>query len=163
MAQLATEIFNTMLHPAVKTAAERMFRDMEKELESYVQGTNGYSCPLKTKSVLNLDVDIIKRAESYAIYADLPGFVKNDVNLYVTKDKILKITAERKEHTEEHDSVSTYIRKSRRYGSYNFDVSLPDDADMSSLYATMKEGVLQINVKRVVRDEYSDMQRVHIN
>ncbi len=162
MEQFAADIINTMLHPEVRTVAGKVFQDVERELESYLAGQgsagNMRRDPLKTHQI---EVDVMQRADSYVIFADLPGFEENHVNLFLSKDRVIVIKADRPGKA---SSDGEFLKRSRMCGSYACEVHLPQDADVAAaLVATMSCGVLEVQVKRIQpSDPVEGMQRIPI-
>lgn len=90
--------------------------------------------------------DIRDVGDSYVLEAELPGFKKEDINLDL-KDGILTITATHNESKDEKDDKGNYIRRERRYGSFqrSFDVTGIDERGISASY---QDGVLAINLPK---------------
>lgn len=90
--------------------------------------------------------DIRDAGDKYVLEAELPGFNKEDISLDL-KDGILTITAEHKEAKEEKDEKGCYIRRERRYGSFqrSFDVTGIDEGGITAAY---KNGVLELNLPK---------------
>ncbi len=90
--------------------------------------------------------DIQDLGESYLLEADLPGFNKEDINLDL-KDNVLTISAAHQEHKEEKDEKGSYLRRERRYGSFqrSFDVSGIDESNISAAY---ENGVLKLTLPK---------------
>ena len=88
--------------------------------------------------------DIKDTGDSYMLEAELPGFNKEDINLDL-KDGILTISASHSEQSESKDS--SYIRRERRYGSFqrSFDVTGIDEAGITAAY---QNGVLALTLPK---------------
>ena len=97
----------------------------------------------------SMPVDIIDEGEQLRIVADLPGFKKEDIEVYF-EDGDLVIRAERKE--EEEEKARDYIRKERRFGLFVRRVSLPADIDKENVKAKYNNGVLEVIVPRRVKE-----------
>ncbi|MDS0284013.1 Hsp20/alpha crystallin family protein [Haloarcula onubensis] len=91
-------------------------------------------------------IDLAEDGEQYTIVADIPGFGKDDIEVYVT-DNTLAIEAEQREEmvTEE----ANYIQQERTHQSLSRRITLPSDADTDDISASMADGVLTITVARV--------------
>jgi HSP20 family protein len=91
-------------------------------------------------------IDMAEDEKAYTIVADMPGFGKENIEVYVT-DNTLAIEAEQREDrvTEE----ATYIQQERSHQSLSRRIALPTDADTENITASMDEGVLTITVGRV--------------
>lgn len=90
--------------------------------------------------------DIRDTGESYILEAELPGFKKEDITLDL-KDGILTITAQHSDSKEEKDSDGSYIRRERRYGSFqrSFDVTGIDEKSITAAY---ENGVLALTLPK---------------
>lgn len=90
--------------------------------------------------------DIRDTGGSFVLEAELPGFKKEDISLDL-KDGILTITASHDESTEEKDEKGNYIRRERRYGSFqrSFDVSGIDETAITAAY---ENGVLALTLPK---------------
>ena len=91
--------------------------------------------------------DIRDAGESFLLEADLPGFNKEDITLDL-KDGILTIQAVHTESDEHKDDKGSYIRRERRYGSFqrSFDVTGIDEGGITAAY---ENGVLTLNLPKV--------------
>lgn len=159
MSDIASDLLN-MLNPSVRVVARKVFDEVERELYGYMssqQRTQG-----KTLKDVTIDVDILKYSDSYKIIADLPGFEKNQVNLYVPKDGVRKVVI-KAERIDDSNGEGEYIMRSRSVGSYTRDVDLPDDADTCKMTALMKDGVLYVTVLRKAENNAGDMHKVPIS
>ncbi len=94
-------------------------------------------------------LDVIDEGDRYRILVDLPGFNKEDINVYV-EDGDLVIKAERKEEREE--SGRNYIRQERRFGEVYRRISLPEEVDVDKISAKYNNGVLEIIVPKVEKE-----------
>ncbi len=91
-------------------------------------------------------VDIRDEQDRYLLDAELPGFKKEDIHLDL-KDGILTVLAEHSETKEEKDQKGNYLRRERRYGSFqrSFDVT---GIDENSISASYNDGVLQLTLPK---------------
>ena len=91
-------------------------------------------------------IDVVEDDEAYTVVADMPGFETDAVDVYVT-DRTLAIDADqREEHVE---SDANYVQQERSHQSVSRRITLPSDADIETITASMEEGVLRITVPRV--------------
>ena len=89
--------------------------------------------------------EVLNTDNSYRIRADLPGMIKNDVNIEVANNT-LKISGERVNDNAE-SNVSNYSELS--YGKFSRTFNLPEDVKDSEIKASMKAGVLALEIPRV--------------
>lgn len=104
--------------------------------------------------------DIRDAGDSYVLEAELPGFNKEDINLDL-KDGILTITAAHTESTEDKGDNGAYIRRERRYGSFqrSFDVTGIEETGITAAYLN---GVLTLTLPKAKPAE-PEIRRIAIN
>lgn len=90
--------------------------------------------------------DIKDNGDAFVLESELPGFDKEDISLDV-KDGILTISAEHKESSDQKDGQGNYIRRERRFGSFqrSFDISGIDEGAISAAY---NNGVLVLTLPK---------------
>ena len=90
--------------------------------------------------------DIRDDGDHFTLEADLPGFNTEDISLDL-KDSILTISAIHQESDEQKDDKGNYIRRERRYGSFqrSFDVTGIDQSGISAAY---QNGVLTLSLPK---------------
>lgn len=121
---------------------EHTDRDLYRSFDNFARDFFGSS----NASLPAFRTDIQDKGESYLLEADLPGFNKEDINLDL-KDNILTISATHQEQSEDKDEKGTYLRRERRYGSFqrSFDVTGIDAAGITAAY---ENGVLKLNLPK---------------
>jgi len=100
-------------------------------------------------------VDIKEEEGKLILAADIPGVEKEDVAINVKGD-ILEISAEKKEEKEEKEEG--YIRRERRYRKFYRAIQLPAEVDKEKVEATLKDGVLQISLPKIVGEEVKKIE-----
>ena len=96
-------------------------------------------------------LDLSEHNNSYLIKVDLPGISKEKVDIHVEEGNILSISGERKEEKEE--KGEQFYRKERSYGKFERRVRLPADAQLGDAKASMADGVLKLEVPKVVKSD----------
>ena len=86
-------------------------------------------------------VDVIDEGENIKVIADLPGFRKEDIELWI-EDGTLVIKAVRKEEREE--KAESYIRRERKFGEVYRKIAIPVEVDVENIKATYNNGVLEV-------------------
>ena len=121
---------------------EHTDRDLYRSFDNFARDFFGSS----NASLPAFRTDIQDKGESYLLEADLPGFTKEDINLDL-KDNILTISAAHQEQSEDKDEKGTYVRRERRFGSFqrSFDVS---GIDASAISAAYENGVLKLTLPK---------------
>ena len=88
-------------------------------------------------------LDAKETSESYLFNIDLPGVEEKDVDISV-KEQTLTISGKRER--EETDEGEDYCACERSYGSFSRSFTLPHSADLESVSAELKNGVLSVSV-----------------
>lgn len=137
----------------------RGWEDMHKEMDRIFDNVFGdvfSAAPLAPAgygaNLMALDLDVAETDKAYVITADLPGLEEKDIDLSVA-DGVLTLKGEKRQ--EEETKGKTFHRIERSYGSFKRTLQLPDNADENAVNATMKNGVLKIEVGKSARSEPS--------
>lgn len=104
-------------------------------------------------------LNVASDASNYHISLEAPGLTEKDIAIELNKG-VLTIRGEKKEESETKERH--YYRMERSYGSFQRVLALPEDADQGSINASMKNGVLEINVARKALPA-SETKRIPIN
>jgi HSP20 family protein len=88
-------------------------------------------------------VDISESDNGYIIKADLPGMDKKDVTISV-ENGVLTITGEKADEYKR--EKGKYYHLERSYGKFCRTFSLPDGVDAEKITASMKNGVLELEI-----------------
>jgi len=100
---------------------------------------------LGSDMLLKPSVDIAATDKEYTITAELPGVEEKDIKVELNGDTLL--IRGQKEHKKE-EKKNDYYCVERSYGSFQRQLSLPEDADAESIQAAYKQGVLTLHVPR---------------
>jgi len=100
------------------------------------------------------DVDIRETDEEIALYCDLPGVEKQDVQVEV-RDNMLVLSGQRKPHSEQHG----WLRREAFAGAFHRAFSLPAEVEAGKVSASLTDGVLHI---RLPKAEQAKPHRVMI-
>ena len=93
---------------------------------------------------------IIDRKSAIVIRVEMPGVSKEDVDITVDEDKLM-VTGLIKE--EKSEAKERYFLSERGYRTFERSVQIPETIDTRKITATMKNGLLDIELKKKVKDE----------
>ncbi|WP_108835942.1 Hsp20/alpha crystallin family protein [Tateyamaria sp. Alg231-49] len=96
----------------------------------------------------------------YTISMELPGVSESDVDLSVHNGSLV-IRGEKK--TESEQKGDTWYFSERQYGAFSRSFQLPEDADGGKAQASMKDGVLEVTVPRLVLEDKNKSQKIAIS
>ncbi len=93
--------------------------------------------------LFKLKVDIEEDDDVYAISAELPGLNSDDIHLNID-DNVLTISGKKSVASDAQGCV-----RERRFGSFLRSFTLPDTVDTDQVQATVKNGVLTVNLAKI--------------
>jgi HSP20 family protein len=88
-------------------------------------------------------IDVVRDDGNLVIHADIPGIKPEEVKIEV-EDNILTVSGSHEETKEEKDKE--YLRRERRYGSFQRSMALPAGVDASSIKANTHDGIVEVVV-----------------
>ena len=95
-------------------------------------------------------VDIREEESRFVLTADIPGVERKDVDVTL-ENGILTIKGER--HAEKEETGEDFHRRERVHGSFMRQFSLPDTVNTDSINATVRDGVLVIEIPKQAKPE----------
>lgn len=90
-------------------------------------------------------VELYENEDYYSFSFDVPGFQKEDLQIDLDGDRLI-VSGERRQERSEDESRSFYTEKS--YGTFTRTLTLPKDVANESIEAELKNGVLNLKVKK---------------
>jgi HSP20 family protein len=95
-------------------------------------------------------VDIREEDDRFVLSADIPGVERKDVEVTM-EDGVLTIKGER--HAEAEEKREGFHRRERVHGTFMRQFTLPDTVNADNISATVKEGVLHIEIPKQAKPE----------
>lgn len=92
-------------------------------------------------------VEVKENKNEFIFKADLPGVKSDDLDVTVTGNR-LTISGKRESEERTEDESERYYAYERSYGNFSRSFTLPEGADLESMDAELKEGVLRITVPK---------------
>lgn len=93
-----------------------------------------------------MQMDVTETDTSYHATAELAGLSEKDIELTLD-DGVLTLSGEKMQQEEKEGQ--TYHRRERRFGSFKRSLQLPADAEADKVKASMKNGVLLIDIPKM--------------
>lgn len=90
-------------------------------------------------------VELIENDDSYKVSVEIPGIDSEDIDLSVQQDMLI-VKGEKREESSEVER--NHVRSERSYGCFERHITLPADAQLESIEATSKNGVITIEIPR---------------
>jgi HSP20 family protein len=137
---------------------DQMMAEMEDRFQRMFQRTN-LPMPSEVGSRVlpairgEFRVDVREHEDEVIVVADLPGIEKEGVQIRLVDPNLLLIKTERRAETEETGEKEGYYMRERVYGTMSRTVTLPIDVTEEGATASFKNGVLEVHLKKLVKEE----------
>lgn len=106
-----------------------------------------------------MSMDWKETADHHVFMADFPGVKKEEVNIEVEEEKVLKISAQRAKVSEE--KGDKWHRLERNHDKFFRSIRLPQDANTEEMKANLENGVLVVTVPKK-QDKKAQIRLVQI-
>lgn len=146
---------NNLIPPSASAAGNPMMqlhREIDRLFDETFRGFGLRSLPKPfdwagtvEDTTFRPSLNVSSDEKSYEVSLEAPGMTKSDLSLDIKGD-VLTIRGEKRE--EQEDRERHFYRVERRYGMFQRVLSLPDDADIDAIEASMKDGVLKVRIPR---------------
>ncbi len=99
-------------------------------------------------------INVVEHDNGYAVEVAAPGMTKDDFNVHLDEDGNISITMEKKsENKEENKKNGHYLRREFSYSKFQQTMVLPDNVDKDKISASVKDGVLTIDLPKLPKEE----------
>ena len=99
---------------------------------------------------LTIPVEIKEKDNEYQVKAELPGVKKEDLDIDIDKNHIIK--KEKKEEDKE-ENTKSYRKSEFRYGEFSRSVYFPMDIDVEKTNAKLEHGILKITAPKMAAEK----------
>jgi HSP20 family protein len=99
-------------------------------------------------------VDVREKNDKFEIIAELPGVRKENLNVDIDEDNRV-VTLRGETSSEKDEGDEKYHYRERSYGSFQRSFSLPDNAKLEDIKASMKDGLLRLDIPKMELSEKS--------
>lgn len=137
----------------------RTMRDFRRGFDILNGMLDGFNNESSLKYDFNPAVNTREGEFAYHIEVDLPGMSKEDINIQI-ENNALVISGERK--YKEEVKEENYYKVESSFGSFSRSFSLPENIDMESIHAESVDGVLEVIVPKLAKDEVDSVKKIDI-
>ena len=89
--------------------------------------------------------EVKETKDGYVFRADVPGVKDSDLEVSATGNRL---TVSGKREAEKQEQTDTYYTYERSYGDFTRAFTLPDGVAMNSVRADLKDGVLELSIRK---------------
>ena len=105
-------------------------------------------------------INVLENEKSYDIELAAPGMTKEDFKVTLDENGDLVINMEKKQENNGEKKNGHYLRREFSYSKCQQTMLLPDDADKEKINAQVENGVLKVNIPKVVKTQPSEAHKV---
>lgn len=107
-------------------------------------------------------INVKETDKNYVVELAAPGLKKDDFNVNVDNEGNLHIKMEAKTDKKEEDKKEHYLRREFSYSKFEQTLVLPDDVDKEKIAAKVNDGVLTVDLPKVVKAEEKTARKIEI-
>lgn len=95
-------------------------------------------------------INVMESDKDYQVELAAPGLKKEDFSVNINDDGNLVIKMEKKEENKEENKATHFLRREFSFSKYEQTLILPDDVEKEEIRAKMENGVLTIDLPKMV-------------
>ena len=107
-------------------------------------------------------INVKESDKAYTVELAAPGMKKDDFNVHINDDGNLVVKMEHKEEHHEDDKTTRYLRREFSYSKYEQTLILPDDVKKESISAKVDNGVLTVELPKMVEEKVKLSRQIDI-
>ena len=107
-------------------------------------------------------VNVTDTENAYVMEVAVPGIKKEFCRVNIDDDGNLEIAIENKLEHKEENKKEHYLRREFSYSNYQQSYILPEDVDREKISAKVLNGVLEIELPKVVKNEQKVQRKIEI-
>lgn len=105
-------------------------------------------------------INVLENEKEYKVELAAPGMTKEDFDVHIDEENNLVISMEKKNEKKEDEKNGRYLRCEFSYSKFQQTMILPEDVDKEKISATVNNGVLDIELPKLVKEELPKQKRV---
>lgn len=107
-------------------------------------------------------INVKEDDKQYVVELAAPGMKKEDFDVNINHEGNLNIKMERKQEQKEEDKKSRYLRREFSYTKYEQTLILPEDVNKEKIAARVNDGVLTVELPKIVKEEVKVARQITV-
>ncbi len=104
-------------------------------------------------------INVSESENEYKVEVAAPGMTKEDFNIRIDEENNLVISMEKKSESKEEKKDRKYLRREFSYSKFEQTMILPDDVDKEKIGAAVENGVLDITLPKLTKEDLPKLSR----
>ena len=107
-------------------------------------------------------INVKESDKAYTVELAAPGMKKEDFNVHINDEGNLVVKLESKQEHKEEDKNTRYLRREFSYSKFEQTLILPDDVKKDAISAKVENGVLTVELPKVVEEKVKLSRKIDI-
>ena len=107
-------------------------------------------------------INVLEMEDKYQVEVAAPGMTKEDFDVNINADGDLTIKMENRHEQSEEEKKAHYLRREFSYSKYEQTLILPDDVKKDAISAKVEDGVLTVELPKVVEEKVKLSRQIEI-
>lgn len=107
-------------------------------------------------------INVLEDDKEYKVELAAPGMKKEDFDVNINHEGNLVIKMESKQEKNDENKKARYLRREFSYSKFEQTLILPDDVDKDKIAASVADGVLTVQLPKVVKEEVKVARQITI-
>jgi len=107
-------------------------------------------------------INVKESDKGYTVELAAPGMKKEDFNVHINDEGNLIIKMEQKQEHKEEDKSVRYLRREFSYTKFEQTLILPDDVKKEDIVARVENGVLTVELPKIVEEKVKVSRQIEI-
>ena len=107
-------------------------------------------------------INVKESDKAYTVELAAPGMKKEDFNVHINDEGNLMIKMESKNEKKDEDKTTRYLRREFSYTKFEQTLILPDDVKREEITAKVDNGVLTVELPKVVEEKVKVSRQIDI-
>jgi len=107
-------------------------------------------------------INVKENDKAYTVELAAPGMTKEDFNVHINDEGNLIIKMEKKNENKEEDKSARYLRREFSYTRFEQTLILPDDVKKEDIAARVENGVLTVELPKIVEEKVKVSRQIEI-
>ena len=107
-------------------------------------------------------INVKESDKAYTVELAAPGMKKEDFNVHINDEGNLVVKFESKQEHKEEDKNTRYLRREFSYSKFEQTLILPDDVKKDAISAKVDNGVLTVELPKIVEEKVKVSRKIDI-